>query len=103
MNELGEHLKKSQKYLKLGDGEIFDGNYIGWEHIVNSFGTKAYRFTLEREDGSRITWDVTNLGAVKQISDLIDKGLHKGSKIKIRREGIEKGKTKYFVTEETPF
>lgn len=103
MSDLGEHFNKSQKYLKLGDKETFVGSYINWEAITTRFGKGGYRFTFEREDGNRVQWDTSNSGAVRQISDLIDKGLKKGMPIEIRREGIEKDDTKYFIKEGVPF
>lgn len=103
MNDLKAHLLKSQKYLKLGDKESFIGNYVTWEHITNSFGSKAYRVTLEREDGSRLHWDCTSTKAMTQLSDLLDKGLVRGDLIKIYREGLGKDATKYTITEEIKF
>ena len=103
MESLKGHYSKSLNYLKLGDKEDFIGLFISWEPILTKFGKKGYRFTLEREDGSRLSWDTGNGKAIGQIADLIDKGLEKGDKIKIHREGIEKDNTVYTITEETKF
>ena len=102
-NSLKAHFNKSQKYLKLGDKEAFIGLYIGWEAIQTKFGKPGYRFTLEREDGSRLTWDTSNTKAIRQLSDLLDQGMKKGDPIKIFREGIDKEDTRYTITQETPF
>lgn len=100
---LREHFNKSQAYLKLGDKEKFEGSYIGWEAITTKFGKKGYRISLERDDGSRLTWDTSNTKAVTQLADLLDKGFKKGSLISIYREGVEKDDTRYTITERTPF
>ena len=102
MSDLRDHWNKSQAYLKLDDKETFEGFYISWESILTKFGKKGYRFTFERQDGSRVQWDTSNSKAVIQISDLLDEGMKKGSPIKIYREGIEKDNTKYTITSE-PF
>lgn len=103
MSDLGEHLAKTQKYLKLGDGETFKGAYIKWDAITSRFGKSAYRFTLEREDGSRVEWETGNAKAIRQISALLDGGLVKGDIIEIKRVGLDKENTTYTITEGTPF
>lgn len=101
---LREHFNKSQTFLKLGDKEHFEGRYVSWEPIlIAKYNKKGYRFVLEREDGSRVSWDTANARVVLQFSDLIDKGLKKGDPIKIYREGTEKDNTKYTITAEVPF
>lgn len=100
---LREHFNKSQPYLRLGDKETFQGLFISWEPIMTKFGKKAYRFTLEREDGSRVQWDTGNTRAIIQFADLMEKGLKKGDHVKIYREGTEKDNTKYTITDEIPF
>jgi hypothetical protein len=97
MSDLGEHFAKSQKYLKLGDNETFKGLYIKWEAITTKFGKAGYRFTLEREDGSRVEWETGNAKAVQQFSDLLDDGLVKGMPIEITRHGIDKTDTRYDI------
>jgi len=103
MNDLRDHFNKSQLYLKLGDRETFKGFYVGWEAITTKFGKKGYRFTLEREDGSRVQWDTSNGKVINQISKLLDEGLKKGSRIEIYREGVTKDDTTYKITEGVPF
>ena len=104
MNEsLKQHFNKSQAYLKLDDKEEFKGLYISWEAIQTKFGKKGYRFMLEREDGSRVQWDTSNGKAVLQLANLLEKGLKKGDPIVIRREGVTKDDTEYFITEGLPF
>lgn len=103
MSDLGKHFNKSQGYLKLGDKETFEGLYIGWEAIKTKFGKNGYRITLERDDGSRVSWDTGNGRAILQLDSLIDKGLKKGSPITILREGTEKDNTKYTISEGVPF
>ncbi len=109
MGDLMDDFKKNQKYLKLGDGEVFSGIYIAWKTIENSFGTKSFRFTLERpEDGSRLEWDTGNGDAIQQMDTLIDEGLKKGSPIKIACKVVGqnkdgKNKYKYGITTEVPF
>ena len=103
MESLREHFQKLQGFLKLGDKETFNGIYVAWEPIKTRFGKNGYRFTLERADGSRLFWDTSNSKAVRQISDLLDKGMTRGTPIKIYREGIEKENTKYVIEEGLPF
>ena len=103
MSDLGDHVKRSQQYMKLGDKETFKGFYISWEAIKTKFGKNGYRFTLEREDGSRLFWETGNIQAVQQISDCIDAGMKKGDPITIQRFGLEKDDTKYKITSEVPF
>ncbi len=96
---LGEHFKKSQKYLSLGDGEIFQGSYVSWAPITTKWGKPGYLFTFERGDGSRVEWTTGNTKAIRQISDLLDKGMKKGDPIQIKREGTEKDDTKYIISD----
>lgn len=104
MNEsLRDHFNKSQKYLKIRGGETFKGFYVGWEPITNSFGSKAYRFTFEREDGTRVQWDCGNSKAILQISDMLDKGFKRGGVIEIHREGNDKEDTRYEIKEGVSF
>ena len=103
MNELREHFNKSQQYLKIGDGEAVKLFYVGWEAVTTKFGKKGYEFTFEREDSSRVKWTTSNSSVVNQISDLLDKGLKKGSCIEIKRTGLEKDNTKYTIGEALPF
>lgn len=103
MSELGDHFKKSQQYLKLGDGETVKLVYVSWEAITTKFGKKGYEFTFEREDGSRVKWTTSNSNAIMQVSNLIDGGLKRGGIIEIHRKGIDKTDTKYTITEGLPF
>jgi hypothetical protein len=103
MESLKDHFNKSQKYLKLGDKDTFKGLYVSWEPIQTKYGKPGYKFTFEREDGSRLEWTTSNMSAVQQIADLIEAGLKKGDPIKIYREGVEKTDTKYTITAELPF
>ena len=106
METLRTHFNKNQSYLKLGDNETFQGAYVSWEAMnINFKGTikKGYRFTLEREDGTRISWDTSNSQAILQFADLMDQGLKKGDPIKIVREGVDKTNTRYTITKELPF
>lgn len=103
MDSLKAHFNKSLGYLKLGDKESFVGNFISWEPIVTKFGKKAYRFNLERSDGSRVSWDTGNSRAILQFAELIEKGLKKDGTIKIYREGLDKDNTRYTITEQPPF
>ena len=103
MESLKEHFNKSQKYLKLGDKESFVGLYISWEAIQTKYGKPGYKFTFERQDGSRLEWTTSNMRAVQQLGDLIEAGLKKGDPIKIYREEVEKEDTKYTITAELPF
>lgn len=102
-NALREEWNKQQKYLKLNDNEKFNGTFVKWEKITTKFGKLGFRFTLERQDGSRVDWDTSNGSVIGQISDLIDKGLVKGSPIQIVRHGVTKDDTTYQITEEVPF
>jgi hypothetical protein len=100
---LSEHFKKSQKYLSLGDNETFKGLYINWDPITTKWGKPGYKFTFEREDGSRLEWTTGNSRAIRQMSDLIDKGLKKGDPVLIKREGTTKENTVYTVEATVPF
>lgn len=100
---LREYINKNNQYLKLGDGETIKCFYVNWEAVTTKFGKKGFEFTFEREDGSRFKWTTSNMGAVNQISDLLDKGLKKGGCVEIKRVGLEKTDTKYFITEALPF
>ena len=96
---LEENFKKSQPFLKLGDKEEWTGTYIGWEKIMTRFGKEAYRFILERDDGTRLTWDTGNSKAVIQMFPM-----KKGDRLRIYREGLDKTDTKYTINKsELPF
>lgn len=103
MSELGEHFKKSQKFLKLGDGETVKLSYVSWEAVTTKFGKKGYEFTFEREDGSRVQWTTSNSQAIMQISKLLDDGLKRGGIIQINRKGVDKDDTVYTISEALPF
>lgn len=92
MESLEENFKKNQSYLKLGDKESWEGTYIGWERIQTKFGKPGYRFSLERMDGTRLTWDTGNTKAINQMFPM-----KKGDQIRIYREGIDKTDTRYTV------
>jgi hypothetical protein len=103
MSDLLDHFNKSQPYLRLGDNDTFNGLYISWEPIKTKFGKNGYRFILEREDGSRLSWDCGNMDAIKQFGALIRGGMKKGDLVKILRQGTEKDDTKYTITAGIPF
>lgn len=99
--DLESHYNKNSDFLKLSDGEIFKGLYIGYEPITTKWG-KGYRFILERENGNRIKWD---RGSSKNMIDQM-KVFKKGDTIKIQKNVvIENGekKNRYEVTSEAPF
>ena len=97
MESLEQNFKRNQPYLKLGDQEEFTGLFIGWEKVKTRFGKDAYRFIMERGDGSRVSWDTGNSRAVVQMFPM-----QKGDALKIHRSGVEKDNTIYTISKINP-
>lgn len=111
---LGDFVKDNSKFLKLGNGESFEGVYKGYKVGPSKFDpekeTCVYKFSCEGEDEKFVYFQTASVAVAKIFSQY--KG---GEKVKITRQG-EGTNTKYKIVspdvttveeleadEETPF
>jgi hypothetical protein len=91
---LRDFIKNNTKFLKLEDGEIFQGTFHGFKVIPNRFHPEdnTVQYQLKFVDGERtIKWENDK----NYVATAMQK-LKEGDLVQIKREGTEK-KTKYIV------
>ena len=110
-NDINSFIEENVKFLKLEDGQVFEGYYIGNKVIPNRFkeGEQTVEYKVATLKGKRITWTNGTLGVARRFTEV-----DPGERIKITRNGLG-AKTNYTilageklgpaldVTDETPF
>lgn len=91
---LSDFVKDNSKFLRLDDGEVFEGSYVGYKVTGSQFDpdkeTVVYKFRYQ--DGKEIYFQTASVAVAKTLGKL--KG---GENIKIKREGAGT-KTKYHIS-----
>ena len=91
---LSDFVKDNSKFLRLDNGEIFEGFYSGFKVTTSQFDpekeTVVYKF--KHPDGKEIYFQTASVAVAKTFS--MFKG---GEKIKVRRDGSGT-KTKYHIS-----
>ena len=91
---LNEFVKDNSKFLKIDDGETFEGNYLGYKVATSQYDPdkEVVIYQLEFPDGKKVFWQTGSTAVARVISNF--KG---GEKIKITRHGTGTG-TKYDIS-----
>ena len=92
LQDIYDEAKKQSKFIKLGDGESFEGKFISVKEGQNSLGqdTKFYIFHV---DGIDKTFNSSNFSLLR---GMVEAGVNEGDTCRITRKGIDKS-TKYEV------
>jgi hypothetical protein len=90
---LNQFVKDNSKFLRLADGESFEGAYVGYKIATNSYDPEKEMvvYKLRYEDGKEVFWQTASCAVAKLFSKF--KG---GEKIVITRHG-ELTNTKYEI------
>ena len=84
-NDLGQYIEDNQKFLKLDDGEMFDGYFMSSKIIPNRFkdGEQTVEYTLATTKGKQIVWTNGTLGVAKLLAAAKAK-----DRVRISRSGL---------------
>lgn len=91
---LSQFVKDNSKFLRLGDGECFDGVYVGYKITTNNFDPDKEMVVYKlkyADDGKEVFWQTASCAVARLFSKF--KG---GEKIIIKRHG-DGTKTKYEI------
>ena len=91
---LNDYVKDNSKFLRLEDGETFDGFYSAYKVVGSKFDPEKETvvYKLRYEDGKEIYFQTASVAVAKIFGKF--KG---GEKIRIKREGSGT-QTKYHIT-----
>ena|SRR3990167_8628917 len=94
MSSLDDFIKKNSKFLKLGEGESFEGIYEAHKTSPSTFDPEKETvvYTLRYMDGHKIFWQTSSVKVARFISKL-----DPGNKLKIKRIGTGTN-TKYEIS-----
>lgn len=94
MKTLNDFVKDNSKFLRLDDGEIFEGFYMAYKITSSQFDPEKETvvYKLRYEDGKDVYFQTASVAVAKILGKL--KG---GEKIKIKRDGSGT-KTKYHIS-----
>jgi len=84
-NDINSYIEENQKFLKLEDGQTFDGYYVSHKVIPNRFkeDTQTIEYKVATLKGRRITWTNGTLSVATIISTA-----KPGDRIRITRTGV---------------
>lgn len=91
---LSQFVKDNSKFLRLADGESFDGSYVGYKITTNNFDPDKEMVVYKlryADDGKEVFWQTASCAVARLFSKF--KG---GEKIIITRHGALT-KTKYEI------
>lgn len=91
---LNDFVKDNSKFLRLQDGESFEGIYVAFKVTPSTFDPEKETciYKLKYEDGKEIYWQTASVAVARVISKY--KG---GEAINIKRQGSGT-KTKYVIS-----
>lgn len=95
MKSLEQFAQDNQKYFKLGDGDSFIGQYLGYNYGLSSFDPdkEVAIYKLRREGSERnVFWQHASANIAMAFSKI-----KTGTTIKITRTGSEKNNTSYKI------
>lgn len=86
---------KQSPFIRLTDGEVFVGKYVGWEEVPNRFDPKKkiIKYSFVNDDGEEKSFENGSTNTAYQFHDVLE-----GSRVELMRIG-EGQKTKYYVKE----
>lgn len=89
---LKDYVKENQKFLKLKDGEVFDGTYHGYIMGITPDGKESPVYKVKYLDGKSVLFQTTSMKVAMTFDEIPE-----GSAIRIKRSGLMKD-TKYDIT-----
>jgi len=91
---LNDFVKENSKFLRLSNGESFEGVYRGYKVAASTFDPEkdTCNYKLEYPDGQAVFFQTSSVAVAKTFSRLTG-----GEMIKIVRDGSG-NKTKYHIT-----
>lgn len=94
MKSLNDYVKDNSKFLRLGNGEVFEGTYVAYKITGDKFNPEKETviYKLKYQDGKDIYFQTASVGVAKIFGKFTG-----GEKIRIKREG-EGTNTKYHIT-----
>lgn len=95
VNSLKDWADKQSPFIKLSDGEVFVGQYMGWEEMPSRFDVKkkTIKYTFLNDDGEEKSFENGSTNTAYQFHDIKE-----GARVEILRVG-DGQKTKYYVKE----
>jgi len=91
---LNDFVKDNSKFLRLSNGETFEGTYVGYKVVGSKFDPEKETviYKLRYQDGKEIYFQTASVAVARVFGNF--KG---GERIKIKREG-EGTNTKYLIS-----
>ena len=84
--------KDNFKFVKIEEGEIFKGEFVGVNDIINNFGQECHEYKFNTENGEKLFQN----GSFRLLQAMMTAGVEEGDIIEISKTG-DKFETQYFV------
>ena len=82
LQSIYEDAKKKGRFISLGEGESFEGEFVGVEQTTGQFGeVNTFTFLIEGEE------KILNSKSFKLLKGMIDAEVKEKDKVKITKEG----------------